>query len=60
MHAKDTKPTAAEILSLFRGKDVSTEYNTENGKHYSIKDPERLRPSMQRITDRVLELAELN
>lgn len=48
------------IDEFTRKRIVNHTFSDVTGKHYSIKDPERLRPSMQRITDRVLELAELN
>lgn len=48
------------IDEFVRKRLVNHTFEDVTGKHYSIKDPERLRLPMQRITDRVLELAELN
>jgi integrase len=43
-----------------RKRLVNHTFQDVTGKHYSIKNPERLREPMQRISSRVLELAELN
>lgn len=48
------------IEEFVRKRLVNHTFSDVTGKHYSIKDPEKLRTPMQRITDRVLELAELN
>lgn len=50
----------AGVDEFTRKRIVNHTFADVTGKHYSIKDPERLRPSMQAITDCFLELAELN
>ena len=48
------------IDEFTRKRIVNHTFSDVTGKHYSIKDPERLRAPMQAITERFMELAELN
>lgn len=48
------------IDEFTRKRIVNHTFNDVTGKHYSIKNPEKLRAPMQAITERFMELAELN